>query len=172
MYYQADNYGTLYSNSSNVQFNASICSHVFMNFGQWPLSHVDPTPYGWDAWRYAHAVANIAVSMQQQQEKHGAPHFWLTTGPLPLIDIHQQRNAPNYRNDWRTDPLVMRFNKVASTVMQAHGIPVIDTYSIASPLFDMAYDGAHFIGTVGLAQANMVANLVCSNVIKGKVQQL
>jgi hypothetical protein len=65
--------------------------------------------------------------------------------------------------DWRTDPFIMRLNKVASTVMLAHGIPAVDIHSIASPLFDLSYDGDHYIGTVGLATAEMVANVVCND---------
>jgi hypothetical protein len=66
---------------------------------------------------------------------------------------------------WRTDPFILLFNKVASTMMKAYGIPTVDIYSIATPLFDMSYDATHYIGTVGLAQAEMVANIVCDDVL-------
>jgi hypothetical protein len=49
--------------------------------------------------------------------------------------------------------------------MQAHDIPLVVVYSIASPfdMFDMSYDAALYIGTMGLACANMVVNIICSD---------
>lgn len=49
-----------------LQLDTRNCSHVFVNFGQWPLSHVEPKP--WTAQRYADKVAQLAVVMKQQQE--------------------------------------------------------------------------------------------------------
>jgi len=102
--------------------------------------------------------------MQAQQKRHGNKQYWLTIGPAPLVDYHQRRMNVGKGVDSRTDPFLLLFNKVASTVMQAHGIPIVDTYSIASALFDMSYDAGHYIGTVGLAQAAMVANIFCNDV--------
>jgi hypothetical protein len=154
MLYQDDTYG-----DNALKMNTSNCSHVFMNFGQWPVSLMQPQP--WDVRRYAQQVAQLAASMKQQQQQYGNRQFWLTSSSHPVVDI-QQRKTPRHGVDWRTDPYIMLFNKVASTVMQAHGVPVVDIYSIASPVLDMSYDAAHYIGTVGLAQAGMVANIVCS----------
>lgn len=157
IHYVDDTYG-----DNALKLDTRNCSHVFVNFGQWPLSHLQPKP--WTAQRYAEKVAKLAVRMQQQQEMYGNRHFWVTTMPHPVVDI-QQRKTARHGVDYRSDPFMMLFNKVASTAMQAHSIPVVDVYSIASPLFDMSYDSAHYIGTVGLACANMVANIVCSDVL-------
>jgi hypothetical protein len=159
MSYTVDHYG-----DDAIQLNTSSCSHVFFNFGQWPLSYVLPQP--WDVRHYAKKVAELAVTMKQQQQHHGNRQFWLTTLPHPVMDMQQRKNPKHgFGVDWRTEPFIMLFNKVASTVMHAHGIPVVDIWSIASPLFDMSFDSGHYIGTVGLAQASVVADIVCSGLL-------
>jgi hypothetical protein len=153
--YYVDNYG----NSVARQMDTSNCSHVFINFGHWPLRLNQDKP--WDALHFAQQVKELAVSMKQQQQQHGNHQFWLTLQPTAVIISQQDKSQTKQAIGWRTDPFILVFNKVASTVMQAHGLPIVDIYSIASPLFDMSYDATHYIGTVGLAQANMLANIVC-----------
>lgn len=145
-----------------LQLNTSKCSHVFINFGQWPASQEQEKP--WDAKRYAEKVAQLADQMEQQQQQYGNRQFWVTTMPHP-IHFLQRRKMPGHGwgVDRRTDPFIMLYNKVASTVMLAHGIPTVDLYSVASPLFDISYDKSHYLGTVGLAVAGMVADIVCSD---------
>jgi hypothetical protein len=160
-FYEADNYG----NYTALRHDTSSCSHVFINFGHWPLSFQEREP--WDVRRYAQQVAQLAASMKQQQQQHGNRQFWMTLQPAPVVDYQQRRTNVKQGVDWRTDPYIMLFNKVASTLMQAHGVPVVDIYSMASPLFDMTYDSSHYIGTVGLAQAEMVTNIVCNDLLQG-----
>jgi hypothetical protein len=155
--YVNDNYG-----DESLKLDTRKCSHVFFNFGQWPLSHAEPKP--WTAQQYAARVAQLAAVMKQQQQQYGNRQYRVTTMPHPVVDI-QQRKTAHHGVDHRSDPFIMLFNKVASTVMQARGIPVVELYSIAAPLFDMSYDSAHYIGTVGLACAKMVASIVCSDVL-------
>lgn len=138
------------------------CSHVFINFGQWPVSYQVARP--WSAQRYMKAVQKLALHIQKQQQQHGNKHYWVTTGPMPLSAIHQEKIYSAL--DHRTDPFLLLFNKIASTTMHAHGIPVVDTYSIASPLFDMSYDGSHYVGTVGLEQAAMIMNIFCQDLLQ------
>jgi hypothetical protein len=83
--------------------------------------------------------------------------------PTAVMTSQQPGSNVTLVSGWRTDPFILLFNKVASTMMQAYGIPTVDIYSIASPLFDMSYDATHYIGTVGLAQAEMVADIVCDD---------
>jgi len=158
--YIADNYG----NASALWWDTSNCSHVFVNFGHWPLSFQETQP--WPAQRFAAQVLRLAKSMQAQRQRHGNEQYWLTLGPTPLLDYHQHKTYIRHGVDWRTDPFILKFNKIAATVMQAHNIPVVDIHSIASPLFDLSYDANHYIGSVGLAQANMVANIICSDVLQ------
>lgn len=158
--YVADNYG----NASALWWDTSNCSHVFVNFGHWPLSFQETQP--WPAQRFAGQVLRLAQSMQAQRQRHGNEQYWLTLGPTPLLDYHQRRTYIRHGVDWRTDPFILKFNRIAATVMQAHNIPVVDIYTIASPLFDVSYDANHYIGSVGLAQANMVVNIICRDVLQ------
>jgi hypothetical protein len=157
MVYVADNYG----NFRTIKYDTSSCSHVFVNWGHWPLSFQETRP--WTVDQYAAQVQRLAASMRQQQQRHRNRQFWLTSNPSPIADYHQVRTHIRNGVDWRTDPFLLLFNKVSSTIMQAHGIEIADTYSIASPLFDLSYDGSHYIGTVGMAQASMLVHAVCSD---------
>jgi hypothetical protein len=102
MWYFADNYG----DTTALHFDTQKCSHVFINFGQWPVSHAEATP--WGIQRYAQAVQRLAASMQAQQLNHGNKQYWLTTGPIPLADMHQhsvdfgKKGAPKLL--WITGP--------------------------------------------------------------------
>lgn len=153
-----DTYG-----DGSLSFNSSNCSHVFANFGQWPLSYFEEQPWSTEA--YTQKITQIARRFQQLQARYGNKHYWVTTNPFPMAQ-HQQQEIYDLHEgiDWRTEPFVMLYNGAASRVMHAHGIPVADTFSIAAPLVDLSYDGAHFLGTVGLAQARMLANILCSSV--------
>jgi hypothetical protein len=145
------------------QQDTSNCSHVFVNFGHWPLRLAQSQP--WDAGQYAQQVRELAKSMHKQQKRHGNRQFWLTIQPTAVMTSQQPGSNVTLASGWRTDPFILLFNKVASTMMKAYGIPTVDIYSIATPLFDMSYDATHYIGTVGLAQAEMVANIVCDDVL-------
>lgn len=161
MSYAADNYG----NFSALRTDTGHCSHVFVNFGHWPLSFQERRP--WSVDRYAQGVQALAGSMRRQQRLHNNRQFFMTSNPLPPTDYHQRKTHIRHGVDWRTDPFLQLFNRVSASIMAAHGIEVADTYSIASPLFDLTYDASHYIGTVGLAQANMLAAAVCGDLLQG-----
>lgn len=155
-----DTYG-----ESATTSNSSHCTHVFVNFGQWPLSYVEKQP--WSVHRYAHQVQLIARHMASERIQYGNRQYWVTTGPFPLHEkLHQWRHdqvGSTRGVDWRTEPFLLLFNKVANTIMKAHDIDIVDTFSIASPLFDLSYDGAHYLGLVGLTQANIIMNIICKD---------
>lgn len=136
------------------------CSHVFYNFGQWPISY-DAGSHPWTPQRYARQVRLVAEHLIRHGKALGKQVFWVTTNTHSIY-------APNHqdpirgRTDWRTDPMFLLINHIAAGVMKAYQIPVIDTYSIAAPLFDLAYDGSHYVGPVGLEQARAVLTAVCS----------
>lgn len=160
MLYVADHYG-----EGAAIFNSSNCSHVFTNFGQWPLSFAVKSP--WNSQQYTKQVEKVAQHMHDEQRRYKNKQFWLTTGPLPFLDHQQHKGWVWYGVDWRTEPFVQEFNNLARKVMKAKQLPVVDTWSIAAPLMDLSYDGAHYLGSVGLAQANMVANIICTDVLFG-----
>lgn len=156
--YVEDRWGSL--------IDTTNCSHVFWNFGQWPLSYlsgtdVDPTNVSWAErpWSIRHYVSyvdTLAQHMVLQQQKHDNMHYWMTINSHPLT-----RRQQDPGDDWRTTPMLLLYNKVAATVMDKHGIAVVDTFSIADPLFDVSYDGAHYLGAAGQMQAQLVLHVVC-----------
>lgn len=146
-------------------FNSSNCSFVFANFGQWPLSYLFPSP--WTPQQYSDRLQKIANHMQDEKRRYGNKQFWVTTPPVSFMDQQQQKGPHGFGVDWRTEPFLQHFNDLARRVMVARGIPVVDTWSIAAPLTELSYDGVHYLGTVGLAQARMVANIICADVLFG-----
>lgn len=66
--------------------------------------------------------------------------------------------------DWRTDPLLLLFNRLAHGVMQRAAIPVIDTWGLTTVLMDLTGDGIHFAerGVVGRGVQQVVAHTLCA----------
>ena len=73
-----------------------------------------------------------------------APRAQVTTTPYP---IHAERHI--YNTDWRTDPVLLLFNAIASRAMRGAGIDVVDVWHIIAPLAELAYDTMHYKGTLG-----------------------
>lgn len=169
----ASNVAKFISDSYGGWHDTSACSHVFVNFGQWPLSFATwkhPTLYcaaegchktapgePWSLGRYAAQVEKVAQHMVEQRLHHNNTQYWVTINTQPIIlRWHQEEGY-----DWRSEPMLLTYNKVANMIMQRHGIPIVDTYSISSPVNDLSYDNAHYIGNVGFAQARMLLHTVC-----------
>jgi hypothetical protein len=129
--------------------NTTGCAASFWNFGQWPLSYVITTP--WSPVQYAKAVESLAQHMLQQAP-HGGPQFWLSINPFNSMGWKIVLEG----RDWRTDPYLLLYNQIASSIMQAHGIPVVDTFRMMQSLADVSHDGAHFYGVVGFTQLRVL----------------
>lgn len=149
--------------------DTSGCSYVFWNFGQWPLSYMartaeDPTNLSWGEkpWSLQHYMAYVtplAKHMVLQAQKHSNLHYWVTINSHPLT--RDQQDPESRYHDQRTPPMLLMYNKLATTIMNQHAIEVVDTFSIADPLLDLSYDGAHYLGAIGQMQAQLVLNVVC-----------
>jgi hypothetical protein len=121
----------------------SDCTHVFINFGQWPLGWPsNPTPWLFD--RYKCAVSTTLQHVLLLKGLH--PHIrltWVTTNPHPI----SSRLLTCPPTDWRYPHLIRAYNKIAIDEIQqiSNGsIHVLDTWSIVFPLFDLSFDSAHY----------------------------
>lgn len=153
-------------NRWGIPMNTSNCTHVFWNFGQWPLSHLahldvestNKTPERpWSLKKYSTILNDLARHMNSQKRQHGNQQYWVTINSHPIVERQKDLD-----DDHRTSPMVLMYNKLASSVMDMHGIEVVDTYSIADPLLDVSYDGAHYLGNVGKAQAQLLLDVICN----------
>ena len=119
------------------------CTHVFLNFGQWPLGWPSqPTPWLFD--RYRRAVSATLQHLIHLKELH--PHIkltWVTTNPHTMSG--SLLTCPP--TDWRYPHLIREYNRIAIDEIQrtSNGsIRVLDTWSIIFPLFDLSFDSAHY----------------------------
>jgi hypothetical protein len=138
------------------------CSTIVANFGQWPLSAasgktVNGTDISWP-WSPSQFLRQVDALANQLQAavRAGKRAWWTTIGTHPYVDQFVDGM------DFRSDPYLLLFNNIASTVMQQYGIPIIDTYSITDTFKDLAYDSAHYKGNVGHWAAAAVAHAICS----------
>ena len=65
------------------------------------------------------------------------------------------------KQEWRSDPIFLLYNRAANKMMEDAGIPVIDTYSISAPLNDVSYDASHYRGHVGYNMDIRILNVLC-----------
>lgn len=65
------------------------------------------------------------------------------------------------KQEWRSDPIFLLYNRAANKMMEDAGIPIIDTYSISAPLNDVSYDAAHYRGHVGYNMDIRILNVLC-----------
>ena len=81
--------------------------------------------------------------------------FWVTTNPHGYVE------GMVAGTKWRTDPVLDQYHDITLQVALAHRMKALDTYRIAKPLSDLAYDGSHYMGVVGWTLANCILQNVC-----------
>ncbi|KAG2489685.1 hypothetical protein HYH03_011794 [Edaphochlamys debaryana] len=87
------------------------CTDVLVNFGQWPASYrAGPAPYS--PGQYAAQVSYVRSKMLALRQKYGIRVWWVTTVMSSLKVQLELRGI-----DWRTDPLLLLFNRLAADVM-------------------------------------------------------
>lgn len=132
------------------------CTHVLVNFGQWPAAYTAGSR-AWSAGQYTAQLLPLAQTLQQLAFRDLKDVYWVTTGTHPLMNfLHGVNNR-----DWRTDPVLLLYNSLASTHMKEAGIDVIDTWSIGAPMQELSYDHGHYKGNVGYAVGLRVLNTLC-----------
>jgi hypothetical protein len=135
---------------------ASTCDVLFLNFGQWPLSHVPPKR--WTAMEYIdalHKLLTVVASVQKQ--KPALKVFWVTTQVVTFM------NRTCELHEHRTEPYVDLYNRLATSTAALYSIPVLDTNSMVMPVEQLTLDAAHFHwqGAVGYALAHFYTSAVC-----------
>ncbi|CAL8465783.1 g5319 [Coccomyxa elongata] len=138
-----------------LSWDAGKCTDIIANFGQWlapsELERADSVH------AYVSMLRPIIAHLLKLRESDIRVH-WVTTNSFPLWRGTWWN--PN-RQDWRTDPILLVYNRTANTMMEDAKIPIIDTYSIAAPLFDLSYDGAHYKGHAGYNTDLRILNMIC-----------
>ena len=130
----------------------SSCSHVLMNFGQWPSSYVSGAV--WPLSQYQLAVENAADYLLSLRQL-GLKVYWVTTVSHNII------HGFTGSFDWRSDPVISMYNQLSYDAMHSKGVPIIDLFHLTSALHDMAFDGNHYKGLVGYHVDLRILNELC-----------
>lgn len=140
------------------QENFTGCSTVVYNIGQWAL--------GWPAGdrpmpahEYSSRVKRIVRQLAVAREE-GKSVFWVTTNSHPMDPKDGFKSIFIEGRDWRTDPLLLTYNKIANALAADLNIPIIDTYTLTSIMNEYSYDGAHYRGYVGYWSAVVVLDAI------------
>lgn len=91
----------------------------------------------------------------------GIEAWWIRTTPVDGELHNRMKGFHRYVED------VARYNEVADTLMQKHGVPVIDLYAFTASLgAGLHYDGVHFHEHVRELQAAFLAGNLSSGGMK------
>eukprot|EP00775_Hariotina_reticulata_P004638 gene4638-4891_t len=86
---------------------------------------------------YAAKVQAVADHMAAERSRHHNAMFWTTVNTFPLLKDFFQLGTHNgsapRQEDFRTEPYLLLYNKVASSIMHRSNIPVVDTFHIGDP---------------------------------------
>lgn len=133
------------------------CGSVVMNFGQWPCSNRQPTP--WPRARFERELQqSLSVASHWAAQRSRRLFFW-ATNPSPF----RRDMAICPPSDWRFPHIIEAYNAIAKRVAARHNITFIDTYSIVFQLLDLSFDGAHYGGSIGHALAVTILDEVAEH---------
>jgi hypothetical protein len=135
----------------------SNCSHVLVNFGQWPASTSRPRP--WNRTFYSANVKAFISRLLLLKSKYVHVNIsWVSTNPHPISFWGPVWGNHCPLHDWRLPHVISAYNLVAHDVISDTGglVSYVDTFSIAFPAFDLTFDGAHYQGPVGVALAHLL----------------
>ncbi|KXZ54422.1 hypothetical protein GPECTOR_5g76 [Gonium pectorale] len=87
------------------------CTDVVVNFGQWPASYrAGPAPFS--AGQYLAQLLRVRRRLLALRRQYGVRVYWLTTCSPSLKAWLESAGV-----DWRTDPLMLLYNRLAADVM-------------------------------------------------------
>ncbi|GIL69432.1 hypothetical protein Vretimale_13527 [Volvox reticuliferus] len=90
---------------------AANCTDILANFGQWPASYrAGPSPYS--ALQYLRQLLRLRRVLLAARRARGVRVFWITTC---MSTLKARLEAAG--TDWRTDPLLTLYNRLALDVM-------------------------------------------------------
>jgi hypothetical protein len=138
--------------SGNI--SALNCSHVVINFGQWPISHKE-APVPWSYTKYRDEVEKLFTALSNLT----AQVFWTDTNsypPNPMLKACPPQ-------DWRFPHVVAYYNEIAALSLRMFPrLRSIRLHDVAFQLWDLSYDGAHYNYPVGPASAQYVLTSLCA----------
>lgn len=113
------------------------CTHLLVNFGQWPLGWTATQP--WTFQKYRDALEIMFGQLSQYPE--GALVFWLSTSPLPYLPT----TTACPPKEWRFPHIVRHYNRIAELMLQRFPrLVYINIFDMIFHLFDASYDSAHY----------------------------
>ena len=121
--------------------NEKKCKRIVFGFGQWPASFYSGRPELFPA--YQNATKNLIIDIISKRERlklHGADVFFRSMHLIPLNNLVASSCPPV---DWRSPPVVDRYNSIERKLCMEHGIPFIDTNFLISPVWDSSPDWNH-----------------------------
>jgi hypothetical protein len=134
------------------------CSRLLINIGQWPIGW--PAGKRWTVDRVEGRASEMISTIHNKFPHLRGQISWLSTHPLGLLR-NRLGNETTPPTDWRTDPYIIEQNEAMRVFASERNITYIDTFEILYPVSDLAYDGAHYLGTPGYWAAALVLNNVC-----------
>ena len=151
--YYHDTYG-----NELIHLNLQYCTHVIVNYANWPLS--GPTPWSND--RYASQLQMTSSTLLHLQNASLRVGWFLAPG-FPPRSKDSWRHLGDHPYDWRSDVTLKMFNDIARKIMSLKNIPVLDFWSPSYPVSDLSGDGAHFEGgPVSDVFADLIFDFVCA----------
>jgi hypothetical protein len=126
---------------------------VIVGFAQHPASKEH-----WTFDKYRQGFAS-RLRRALQLKAAGKHVIWYLAPQYP----HTTNGFPVVVRDWRTDLRLKVFNTFAKRECLAHGIPVVDAFSISTPFGHTSPDQAHFSNFVSHELVRMTLTVVCGS---------
>ena len=130
------------------------CSQIFINFGHWPLAQKCTSAWNFEVFRIR--LRNFLEKFLNLTSRHPHIHVtWVASNPRAIAKF--LRTCPPL--DCRFPHVIAKYNQIAhEECLATQKIEYLDTRSVMFPLFDLAFDGIHYLGPVGKAGALSLAN--------------
>lgn len=113
------------------------CTHILINFGQWPLGWTEPQP--WTYQRYRDALETLFNHLSEHPAE--VQIFWISTSPLPYLP--KTTSCPPC--EWRFPHIVQHYNGIAELMLERFPrLQYVDVFDMIFHMFDVSYDSAHY----------------------------
>ena len=150
-----------YDTDWNFEDEVEGCSHIFLNYGQWPAAWATDPP--WSFAQYRQSVTLFAQQMAGVKSRHITTKIYFLSTNLHSFSILM---TPCPVKDYRFPHIIEAYNLAAREAfsMVQDFVGYIDTNRVIRPLFDLSFDCAHYQGPVGVALANSIGNCIYHDV--------
>ena len=133
------------------------CTKAVFGWGQWDLVFDydpdgvkvrDPTLFS----KYERDLVNAMSLMVEKLRPANIDLYFRNTHYNPL-GLHKLECPPI---DWRSPPVIDKYNEITKRLCEEFGIPLIDTRDIHAPFWDSASDWNHYRGIGGKMEATHI----------------